>query len=320
VAYTEDNAFELIQSAYQRQRLGHAYLIIGEKHAGTHRLASRLVDLINAEPQQNEGLDLFGEATVQANGEPKSIDELEGELVRLLRPEKKSRIISVDAMRTFERSLYTTAPDGLKTLEEPPKRTLLILLTNQPDRLLPTILSRCVNINLIATQQAAPSESETALLQSIATHCKGGFSSDISALKMKAVFATILAERKVEISKANDIALKAEEAMYAKTTEGSWLKERKEYYKAQTESEYLLERTLLMNTLVSWLGDIVRAKSGHSHLDYPQIKTLTHKLSESQEMNQLLQRMENIEKLRDALTTNADEKLALEVGFMNAFG
>ena len=341
MAYTEDNAFELIQSAHERGRLGHAFLIIGDEHSGAHRLAARMVDLVNGEPEAAAGLDLFGDATIQANGEPKSLNELEGELVRVLRPEKRSRIISVSAMRDFERSLYTCAPKGkwnigviepadrlndgsanafLKTLEEPPNQTLLILITNQAERLLPTILSRCVNITLIGSGPTPVTESETRLLQSIATHCKRGFESDISALQMKAVFAAILAERKLEIAKANDQSMKDEEAIYAKTTEGNWLKERQEYYKAQTESEYLLERTLLMNTLVSWFGDIVRSKCGHRHLDYPQIKTLTSQLAASEAQSQLLQRMEALENLRDSLNTNADEKLALEVGFMQSFG
>ena len=38
----------------------------------------------------------------------------------------------------------------LKTLEEPPPDTILILLTSQEDRLLPTIKSRCTRIELRA--------------------------------------------------------------------------------------------------------------------------------------------------------------------------
>ncbi len=341
MAYTEEEAFNLIQSAFEKQRLGHAFLIIGEEEAGTHRLASKMVDLVNGEPEQEAGLDLFGDATVQVNGEPKPIDELEGELVRVLRPEKRSRIISVQAMRQFEKSLYSVSPKGkwnigiiepadrmndqsanafLKTLEEPPKQTLLILITQQPERLLPTILSRCINMHLVHTGPRTVSESESKLLQSIAGFCKNGFESDVSALKMKSIFAGVLAERKATISKANEQALKDEEALYAKSTDGNWLKDRQEFYKAQTESEYLLERTLLMDTLISWFGDIVRQKSKFNYVEYTQIETLTKKLAQTEEVDSLILRMEALESLRDSLNTNADEKLALEVGFIKAFG
>jgi len=36
----------------------------------------------------------------------------------------------------------------LKTLEEPPEKTLIILLSSEPGRLLPTIRSRCMNLKL----------------------------------------------------------------------------------------------------------------------------------------------------------------------------
>lgn len=349
MAYTEENAFELIQSAHDRGRLGHAFLIMGDVEAGSHRLAARMVHLVNRteepKPRIEDGFDLFGETPSpqpQAKeGFVESIDELESELVRVLRPEKKSRIINVDAMREFEKSFYTSAPEGqwnvgiiesadrmndssanafLKTLEEPPNRTLLILVTDKPERLLPTILSRCVNIQLIHHGSKTISEAEIKLLQSIATHCKQGFESDISALKMKAVFASILAERKADIAKAYDQALRDEEALYKKTTDGNWLKDREDYYKALTESDYLLERGLLIDTLVSWFGDIIRHKCGHDHLDYPQISKITKELADSESNESLLLRMNSLEELRESLNTNAAEQLALEVGFMKAFG
>jgi DNA polymerase III subunit delta' len=343
VAYSEDQAFELISSAFKRGRLGHAFLVIGSEECGAHRLASRMVDLVNADHNEpvSLGFDLFGEAPVQAHQEPKPLDELEGELVRVLRPEKKSRIISVPAMRKFEKSLYISAPKDkwnigivepadrlndssanafLKTLEEPPNRTLLILISQYPERLLPTILSRCLNIHLVGTKQKKTSTAELEVLQSIATHCKNGLNSDIQALKMKSAFANTLSERRIFIEASNDQALKDEEAAYAKTTDGSWLKERQEYYKSRTESEYLLERTLLIDTLVSWFGDIVRQKCQYPYFDYPQIAKLTSRLAESIPLNDLLNRMQALESLRDALTTNAEEKLTLEVGFLRAFG
>jgi len=99
--------------------------------------------------------------------EAKNLDELEGDLVRVVRPYGKARFIRVDEIRELEKSMFQAADAGkwkvgvvvdadrmqasasnafLKTLEEPPKGCLLLLLTHSPERLLPTILSRCVNI------------------------------------------------------------------------------------------------------------------------------------------------------------------------------
>lgn len=79
-------------------------------------------------------------------------------------PKKPRQIINVDAVREIGDFLALTAHRGgwrcavihpaewmngaaanalLKTLEEPPPQVLLILVSHQPGRLLPTILSRC---------------------------------------------------------------------------------------------------------------------------------------------------------------------------------
>lgn len=341
VAHTEDNAYKLIKAAHERGRMAHAFLIIGQEEDGTHRLASRMVSMLNSKVEQPATFDLFGEpASPSEESDIKPFDELEDELVRILKTEKKSRIISANAMREFEKSFYTSAPKGkwnigiiaeadrmndsssnafLKTLEEPPQQTLLILLTSKPEQLLTTILSRCVKINLIKGSHS-PSTSEMQLIQSIASQCKNGFESDISALRMKSLFTAILAERRADLTKVYDLALKDEQLQYAKSTDGTWLKEREDYYKARTEIDYLFERSQLMDTMVSWFGDIVRKKCDFPHLDFPQLKKLTTQLAESEETSSLMLRMNSLENLRDALNTNADEKLALEVGFMQTFG
>jgi len=343
VAFTENTAFDLISSAHERERLSHAFLIMGSIEAGTHRLASRMVDLVNGEePSDQSAFDMFGEATIQPNGEPKELDDLTGELVQVLRPRSKSRIINVDSIRDFEKPLYQSSPSGkwkvgiivdadrmndaaanafLKTLEEPPQNTLLLLITSNPEQLLTTILSRCINVKLIDESNERPlNEAETDLLQAISSACKRGFGSTPAALTLKSAFASLLTSRKNKISKANDAALKEEEQHYAKTTEGDWLKRREEYYKALTESEYLLERSKLMDVMVTWLGDIVRAKCGHEHFDYPSVAKLTKQLADQEPLEKLLRRMDALEQLRSSLETNAQELLALEVGFMRAFG
>ena len=90
--------------------------------------------------------------------------------IHWLFPEKKSRIVSVEAVHEkFIDPMSQTSFSGgwrvgvlvgadrlnpaganafLKTLEEPPARTLFLLLTDAPEQLLPTIISRCQRIDL----------------------------------------------------------------------------------------------------------------------------------------------------------------------------
>jgi hypothetical protein len=63
------------------------------------------------------------------------------------------RAILIDAA---ERMLPPTANGLLKALEEPPSRTLIVLTTEAPHLLLPTILSRAQKVHLPASAETSP--------------------------------------------------------------------------------------------------------------------------------------------------------------------
>ncbi len=146
MAYTAEKAFHLMESAHQRGRLAHAFLITGEAGSGKSQLAAKVISLVNP-PEDTGGENLFGEAEAV---QEKSLDELEGDLVRVIRPQSKSRRIRVDDMRVLEKSFHVASAPGkwkvgvvlhadrmnesaenafLKTLEEPPEDSLLLLLS-----------------------------------------------------------------------------------------------------------------------------------------------------------------------------------------------
>ena len=88
------------------------------------------------------------------------------------------------------------------------------------------------------------------------------------AQKLQRILSTI----RDEIRAANAEALKGEEAKYRNSTDGSWLEEREDYYKALTESVYLERRARLIETLFVWWSDVLRAKSGVERRDLPSLK------------------------------------------------
>ena len=95
--------------------------------------------------------------------------------VSWVRPQEESRQIRIEQVRELSAELSLTSHGGgykvgiiapadalnrfaanalLKTLEEPPARTLLILVATEPSRLPPTVLSRCQRIRLRAPARA----------------------------------------------------------------------------------------------------------------------------------------------------------------------
>ena len=350
MAYNEDKAFELIESAFQRGRLGHAFIISGTKYAGVESLTTRIVNLINREEKSdNTGdvmndFDLFGEVTNEDKPpEPEAEDlaDLEGELVRIVRPMMKSRIISVDAIRELEKTMFKSVPKGkhkvgiivdadrmrteaanafLKTLEEPPSGSILFLLTPSPERLLSTILSRCVNIPLIAEKdQREELEGEQEMISVLMKNAKLGFNSIARALTIKSVFATLLNKRKLAIGKIHDASLKEEQSQYKNTTDGDWLKDREKHYESLAQSDYLFERSKFIDLLILCLGDLVRVKAGAPKLDFNKHEVAMREAVEKESLESLLLRMDAMEELRGLFETNASEALALEVCFLKAF-
>ena len=335
MSQSAEKSFELIKAAYERKRLAHAFLITGALGCGKDDLASRLISLVNG-PEAGSGTDLFGDPV----GEKiVPLDEQEAGWVRIIRPRSKSRRISVKEIRDLEHTLQLAAPKGetkvgvivdadrmneqaenafLKTLEEPPNGTLLLLLSTKPERLLPTILSRCLQVKLTGGRSlgADGGDELVATLNGVAA---GGFGGPVAALHMKSVFTNFLAEKKAEADAAAKAAAKEEIATYRDGTDGTWLKEREDFHKAAAEADYLEARSRYLDVILAWLADIVRIKTGSDGLDFPESAAQLGKIAEQESITQLSRRLDALEQLRRTLETNASEPLALEVGFLKAF-
>jgi DNA polymerase-3 subunit delta' len=337
MAYTTDRAFELISAAHQRGRLAHAFLISGAAGCGKETLAARLIQRLDSGASPTANSDLFGTPVPQL---PPLLDELESGWVRVLRPRMKSRRIGVDEIRDLERTLHLAAPGGackvgviieadrmndqaanafLKTLEEPPPNTLLLLLTANPQRLLPTIVSRCVRISLLGGRPLL-AEGGGELVAALNMSAARGFGTPVAALHLKATFVAYLARHRAAVDAAASAAEKEEIATYRDATDGTWLKERKAFHEAAAQAEYLDGRGRLFDVLMAWMADLLRLKAQAAGLDFPDSAPKLRPIAEAECAARLLQRMEALEALRRTLETNAFEPLALEVGFLKAFG
>ena len=336
MAYSMDRAFELISSARERGRLAHAFLISGANGAGKEVLAARIIQLVSGKGERG-GTDLFGGP---APPPPPPLDELESGWVRVVRPQMKSRIIGVDEIRNLEHTLQLAAPGGackvgviteadrmrdqaanafLKTLEEPPNNTLLLLLTANPQRLLPTILSRCVRIPLLGGRPLL--EDGGAELVGALNHAAArGFGTPVAALHLKAIFATFLGRCRDAADDAAKAAEKEETAAYKDATDGTWLKGREKFHEAAAQADYLDGRNRLFDVLMAWMADLLRLKAKSGGLDFPETAPTLQRIVDGESETRLLQRLDALDSLRRTLETNAFEPLAIEVGFLKAFG
>jgi DNA polymerase-3 subunit delta' len=305
-------------------RLGHAYMITGPKDADREGFAARLLGL------------------VAERGE-KSLDEWRELGVPIVSPESKSRRISIDNMRDLEHEIHMKpGPLGfkfgvivdcermtpqaqnafLKTLEEPPSGTLLLLLTGKPDELLPTILSRVIELPLIPEPGARRlSEHEKSLLALLELAVPRMGSGLAAALAIKAGFEEIMGALRAEVEEELEEDLEREKEHYKQTTDsGAYLKDREEKTKAKIEASYLQQRDALLELLLAWMGDVIRLKVNSGFIDIEEARPVTSGMANRWSMDEAMKRLKGLRKLESNLHTNVNETLALEVGFLEAFG
>lgn len=323
MAFLVKTAEQLLANSKEQGRLAHAYLITGPEGSGKRQLTLRLMNLVSGHDSS-------------------SIEQAAGEHVQIVRPESKSRRIRIDSMRLMERRLYLAVPKGvtkvaiildadrmmpeaanafLKTLEEPPKQSLLLLLSAQPQQLLATVLSRCIHIPLYHPGAVQRSPGDQLVLQALTHHFEVHAEPSLSgAFSIMQAFSTILKAEKAEIAKRLADQYKAETATYGQTTEGDWLKRREEYFKALTESEYIQRRNALVQRLIDWYGDALRQRRGSDRVDLEAWQAATRATGQQFDSRDLLHRIDALESLRGDLNTNVQENLALEACFLAAYG
>jgi DNA polymerase-3 subunit delta' len=321
MAFSPEAALEYLSRAHQQNRLGHAYLISGAPGSGKKALAARIAGLVNATRLE----DVFSTRSTE---------------IFLAEPESKSRRIVIDQVRALEHSLQMRASGSgrkvviiseadrlqpqaanafLKTLEEPPDHSLLLLLTALPEVLPDTIISRCIPIPLFAGEVRPPAE-EGELIELLRRAAREKTWSVQNAYQLGQGLQRLLGGIKEEIKAQNLEAMKAEETRYKNSTDGSWLADREDYYKALSESQYLQRRAGLLETLFVWWSDLLRARTGVEQRDLPSIARETNELAKRFTSAEILRRIRRLEELRDHLGRNIQEALAIEVAFLRVFG
>jgi DNA polymerase III subunit delta' len=164
---------EVLRRMLKHKRVPGSLLFVGEDGVGKRLFALELAKAMNChEPKDSEACDRCASCLRIGQSNFPSYDTEDDNKERLIwsghidiglvRPHK--RIIRVDPMRELEREANYRPREGrarffiiedadrlndsssnalLKTLEEPPQTSHLVLLTSRPAALLPTIRSRC---------------------------------------------------------------------------------------------------------------------------------------------------------------------------------
>ncbi len=165
----QPRAHRLIQHAITGRRFPHAYIFAGPEGVGRELFANRLAKLLVCESPQTDACNQCKSCRLCASDNHPDVHPIYRELVKSHPdPTVRNRMgldLSIDVIRTFvidrvghkpvmgrakvfivrEADMMSRSAQNalLKTLEEPPATTFLILIAQSVDTLLPTTRSRC---------------------------------------------------------------------------------------------------------------------------------------------------------------------------------
>lgn len=157
---------EYLQNAISMNKVSHAYIINGERSAGKEFIAHIFAKALQCENLQKRGdfLEPCGEChsckQAESSNQPDiitithekpntiGVEDIRTQLNNDVGIKPYSSKYKVYIMNEGEKMTPQAQNALLKTLEEPPEYTVILILTTNVQSLLPTILSRCVVLNM----------------------------------------------------------------------------------------------------------------------------------------------------------------------------
>ena len=211
---TVDEAYAQVSRAVDSGRAAHGYLVCGDLHGQCDALVGHiLAKLFPGEPEQIASRCHPDVAWLEPQGRSRTIkvergkeDSGPGMRDGLLEPMSVTAFSGgwkVGVVAGADRMQAAAANAFLKTLEEPPPKTMFLLLTDAPDAVLPTIVSRTQRIDLPLSDGVLSGEAYEAVAEVFESSApQGTYARSLAAKRL----AEILGELKDEAEK-EDVAL-----------------------------------------------------------------------------------------------------------------
>lgn len=156
-----EHIIEHFKNAIQLNKMSHGYILNGEESSGKSMLASAFVKTLQCEKKD---VNPCGQCKSCKQAETRNhpdikwlthekpnsigVDDLREQLISDIQIKPYSSAYKIYIIDEAEKMTVQAQNSLLKTIEEPPKYGIILLLTTNAEGFLPTILSRCAILNL----------------------------------------------------------------------------------------------------------------------------------------------------------------------------
>ena len=155
----QDHVVRTLRNAIARGRIAHAYLFVGPRGTGKTSTARIFAKALNCTGGPKADFDVNDPACQAiADGSHLDVIEIDGasnngvdqvrdlrETVRYAPAQGKYKVYIIDEVHMLSAAAFNAL---LKTLEEPPAHVKFVFATTDPQKVLPTIVSRCQRFDL----------------------------------------------------------------------------------------------------------------------------------------------------------------------------
>ncbi len=261
-------ALNQLRVAWREGRLAHAYLIVGsprgigrdlavaaaqlvlctaaEPPCGTCRNCRLAGELAHADVHWLEPESRSRQITI---GDPDKPDQDPGIRFGLIEPLVRASVEGgwkVGVVLAADRMTLPAANALLKTLEEPPARTLLLLVSDEPQRIPATILSRCQRVVLRGVSDGVPATWRARIFDLFAQASR--MSGELERMALVAQWVRLLEELEADCQQS--VRHESGEALDADTRE------------ARARALYLELRRAILREWMQWERDVLIVKLG----------------------------------------------------------
>ena len=327
---------QLLQRSLDRGRLGHAYLFCGTELGELEAVARALAKTLNCEQPPRRAAGGLPLDSCDACLSCRKIDGENHPDVLWVRPESKSRVITIEQIRDLLHTVHLKPTQAawkvamivaadrlnpqagnafLKTLEEPPANSILVLLSIEPQRILETILSRCLRLNFAGEGARHQDATVVAWLTGFAELAGADQRSLISRYRLLSVLLNKFNELKTGIT---ELLTKRSPLERHEDVEPRLREKWEDELNAAIEAEYRRQRMDWLAGLQWWFRDIwlQTLRLEGEMTAYPQLAQTVRAVARRISSQEAMENLMLLEQTQRMLASNVQEALALEVGLL----